>query len=554
MRNIIFLFAAITLLASCFYSSFCQQLIPEQVLLEWEDPNVVRINKEQPHTTIIPFQDKQTALSGNRDKSDYFLSLNGNWKFRFFNKPHEAEKDLYNDKLDLSGWDNILVPGNWEMQGYSYPIYVNVRYPFSPKNPPYVPKGYNPVGFYRTNFTIPDKWEQKQVFIHFGGVCSAFYLWINGTYVGYSEDSKTAAEFNLTEFIRNGINNIILKVFRWSDGSYLEDQDMWNLSGIERDVYLIARSKTYVNDYFIHSGLDENYEHGKFKLDLVLKNQSSKIKNGQIDVQLLDDNQSEVATFTKDYEITSHENIEINFTKLIDNPKKWTAETPNLYSLLIIQKNQNNNIEEVLCSKTGFRTVEIKDSKLMVNGVPVTMRGVNRHEHDPKTGHFVSRALMEKDIQLLKQYNLNAVRTAHYPNDPYWYELCDKYGIYLVCEANIESHGMGYREESLAKDTTWLKAHLDRTINMIEHYKNYPSIITWSLGNEGGDGINFNKTYEWIKKRDLSRPVQYERNVSYDDTTFSFLEKSTDICAPMYPYLEECIGYCENNPQKPLYL
>lgn len=524
-------------------------------LENWEDPNIVRINKEDPRAYFIPYQNEQKALTFNREESDRFVLLNGVWKFRYFNNPSEADVELFRNEIKTDDWGDINVPGNWELQGHGYPIYVNIKYPFLPVDPPHVPAENNPVGFYGRSFEVNKSWSDKEVFINFGGVKSAFYLWINGDYVGYSEDSKTNAEFNITQFLREDKNNVTLKVFRWCDGSYLEDQDMWDFSGIERDVYLVARSRVYVRDIKINSDLDSTYTIGHLTTNIKIKDLSPDVTNTRkLSISMKDYKNNIILTEEREFENKSSHEISIDFKKSIPGINAWTAETPELYELIVSLYDEDKTLLEVIPLNVGFRKIEIKNSQLLVNGVPVIMRGVNRHDHDPVTGKYLTRDRMVEDIKRMKQNNINAVRTSHYPNDPYWYELCDKYGIYLVSEANIESHGMGYGEKSLAKDLHWLVPHMERAKNMYEIYKNFPSVITWSPGNEAGAGINFRYVYDWLKGKDPSRPVQYERVMRYLDSTFAYKDYTTDIACPMYPYFEEIIGYCENKPDKPLIL
>ncbi len=532
--------------------SFGQENLIQPSTTYWKDPSVVSVNKERPRSYFIPYQGLKSALNMNRLESNRFMLLNGQWKFKYFESPDKVDLDF--TKLKTEEWKEIKVPGNWELQGYSYPIYVNIKYPFIPVNPPDIPSQ-NPVGIYSKDFEINSSWKNKNVFMGFAGVKSAFDLWINGKYIGYSEDSKTAAEFNISKFIQDGTNKVTLKVYRWSDASYLEDQDMWDISGIERDIYLIARPKVFIRDIAVVSDLRNNYLDGELNLKLkVDHNQDLIAKQIKINVKLFDQSSKKIYEEDKLIVFKRNNESDFEFKQTLSNIKTWTAETPNLYKLVISLYNQNDELLEIIPVSVGFRKVEIKNSQLLVNGVPIIVRGVNRHDHDPITGKYITRDRMIEDIKLLKKYNINAVRTAHYPNDPLWYELCDQYGIYLVCEANIESHGMGYGEKSLAKDTRWLSAHMDRTRNMYEIYKNFPSIITWSLGNEAGAGINFNYTYDWLKGKDSSRPVQYERVTKYLDSTFGLKDYTTDIMCPMYPYLEEIIGYCEDEPKMPLIL
>jgi beta-galactosidase len=500
----------------------------EEGVFDWENPDVVGRNKEPGHCTYVPYADVGAAVQNDPAQSPYAQFLSGIWKFNWVRKPADRPLHFYRRDYDVSQWDDIKVPANWELQGYGVPIYTDTDYPF-PANPPYIPHDYNPVGSYRKNFTVPETWLDRQVFLHFGGVKSAFYVWVNGKKIGYSQGSKTPAEFNISESIHSGENTLAVEVYRWSDGSYLEDQDYWKISGIERDVFLFSTPNVMIRDFFVLGDLDEFYRNGKVEVTVDVKNyMSGTPEKHKVQMQLFDADHRPVFEIPvdADVEFDGSEEVEIFFEKFIGNPKKWSAETPNLYSVVLSLVDESGRTVEVVSCKTGFRKVEIKGGQLLVNGIPVTIKGVNRHEHEPETGRVVSEEYMIKDIRLMKQFNINAVRTSHYPNVPRWYELCDQYGLYVIDEANIESHGMGYRpERTLGNNPAWRKAHLERTIRMVERDKNHPAIIIWSLGNEAGDGVNFKATYSWIKKRDPSRPVQYERAET---------RSHTDIVCPMY--------------------
>ncbi len=506
-------------------------------IMDWENPKVFGRNKLDPHSQVIPFDNEDNALAKPIQQSPYYKSLNGSWKFHWVRKPADRPRDFYKPGYDVSNWDNIVVPANWEIEGYGIPVYLNQPYAFSPHKrptPPNIPHDWNPVGSYRRSFTIPSNWKNRQVFIHFGAVKSAMYLWINGEKVGYSQGAKTPAEWNITEYLKKGENMLAVEVYRWSDGSYLECQDFWRISGIQRDVYLYSKPAVSVKDYFVKATLDENYENGIFEIDIELTENSLE---HTVKTQILN-NKNELI-----YQETGKiKDGKTHFTTELQNVKKWSAEKPNLYTLVIELAKTKQNIE-VISRKIGFRTSEIKNGQLLVNGQPVLIKGVNRHEHDPVTGHVISKESMLHDVKLMKQYNINTVRTAHYPDDPYWYELCDQYGLYVIDEANIESHGMGYGEESLAKDPEWYEAHLDRIQRMVERDKNHPSIIIWSLGNEAGDGINFEKAAEWLKKRDSSRPIHYER---------AGFAPHTDIYCPMYPSVSYIKNYGASEQERPL--
>ncbi|MGD8699367.1 MAG: glycoside hydrolase family 2 TIM barrel-domain containing protein, partial [Gemmatimonadales bacterium] len=514
---------------------------------DWENPALYSVNKEPPHATLFPYESLALARDGDRSGSRYFQSLNGRWKFNWVRRPANRPVDFYREGYDDSGWAEIPVPGNWETNGYGVPIYLNQPYEFE-ENPPYIHHDYNPVGSYRRAFNIPDTWEGRQIFIHFGAVKSAMYVWINGERVGYSQGSKLPAEFDITPYVRTGDNTLAVEVYRWSDGSYLECQDFWRISGIERDVYLWAAPRVHMRDFFVVGDLDDGYRDGILRVTANIRNYSQESVSGwEIEAELLDGRGTSVfpdGAVRQEFDAGPSAEVELDFRQSVPDPAKWTAETPNLYTLFLSLIDANGTTVEVVTSRVGFRTVEIKQGLLQVNGVPVTIKGVNRHEHDPMTGHVVSEDMMLLDIQLMKQFNLNAVRTSHYPNDPRWYELADEYGLYIVDEANIESHGRGYHPDTtFGNDPAWLDAHLDRTIRMVERDKNHPSIIIWSLGNEAGNGVNFYATYNWIKERDASRPVQYER---------ALLDRNTDIYVPMYAGFEHLVDYAERYHDRPL--
>ena len=485
------------------------------------------------------------AESGNRYLSPFTKSLNGQWKFHWSPTPDERPVKFYKTDFDVSTWDDIPVPSNWQLLGYGVPIYVNIPYAWGRPNPPYVPHEKNEVGSYKRSFTIPPEWKGRQVFIHFDGVNSAFYLWVNGKQVGYSQDSRTPAVFNITKYTRSGINDLAVEVYRYSDGSYLECQDFWRISGIFRNVYVYATPAQHIADFQVLTDLDEAYQDATLKVDVTVRNFYIKSRRCQVEIELQDaDGNLTLAPVSKATTVPGNSRTMVSFENPIKNPAKWTAESPYLYRLFMTLKDGRGRILEVVPANVGFREVEIKNGQLCVNGVPILIKGVNRHEHDPDLGHYVTRESMIRDIMLMKQHNINTVRTSHYPNVPEWYDLCDQYGLYLINEANIESHGMGYQpDRTLGNNAEWLKAHLDRTINMVERDKNHPSIIIWSLGNEAGNGSNFTATYKWIKWRDKTRPVQYER---------AELEKNTDIYCPMYASVEHLIEYAKTNPQRPL--
>ena len=517
-----------------------------QELPEWQDPDIVQVNRELPHASMFSFESMELARQGVQARSANFVSLNGTWKFRYSPSPSDRPVKFYRKNYNVGRWDDIKVPGNWEFQGFGVPIYVNIPYEWTtdPK-PPAVPVEQNPVGSYRRTFEVPGNWDQKQVYIHFGAVKSAFYLWINGEFVGYSQGSKTPAEFDISSYIRPGENSVSLEVYRWSDGSWLECQDFWRVSGIERDVYLEARPKVHVSDFFCRSQLMSNYRDGMLDLDISLRNVSELTRSVNVKIQLykLGAIQS-LWEDELDAEVRSGGEVRLNTSSAIGGVLPWSAEVPNLYELVMVVADSAGEVLESVTSRIGFRTSEIRNGQLLVNGKPILLKGVNRHEHDPVTGHYVSRESMLKDIRLMKEYNINAVRTSHYPNDPEWYRLCDEYGLYVIDEANIESHGMGYEpDRTLGNDPVFMKSHLDRTIRMVERDKNHPSIIIWSLGNEAGNGVCFDATYDWIKTKDHTRPVQYER---------AEMERNTDIFCPMYMKINGMVNYARELHDMPL--
>jgi len=497
---------------------------------DWENPRIIGINKEHPRASFYAFRNKEIT---EKNRSPYYKSLNGKWKFNWVRKPSDRPKYFYKESFNVSSWKEIQVPGSWELQGYGVPIYTDVAYPF-PNNPPYIPHDYNPVGSYRRTFTISKRWEKEEIFLHFGGVRSAMYVWINGKKVGYSQGSKTPAEFNINKYIKKGTNTLAVEIYRFSDGSYLEDQDYWKISGFERDVYLYSRPSTHISDFTVKAELDDKYTNGIFSIN-VKTNKRSKRK---LTINLYDSNSKKIYSKRKIY----NNNNTLHFTEQFKNIKKWTAETPNLYKLEIVLEGRK---KEYITRYIGFRSIEVKFGQLLVNGIPITIRGVNRHEHDPINGRYISINSMKKDIELMKKFNINAVRSSHYPNREEWYEFCDRYGLYNICEANIEAHGSGpYNKKTRLTDKAeWKDAFMDRTISMYEKHKNHPSIIIWSLGNETGRGSHFRDTYKWLKTHDTTRPVQSED---------SGQDSNTDIFCPMYHAIWECMKYVEKIQKRPL--
>ncbi len=531
------------------YSNYEDVAFTEKEPRDWENPGIFSQNREIPHATLISFSDEESALTADKNNSPDYLLLDGIWKFYYANSPDERPFWFIKDDYDTREWVDIEVPSNWQMRGYDVPIYVNITYPHK-KNPPFIEHTWNPVGSYKRNFKVPREWKDKEVFLNFGAVSSAFYVWVNEQPVGYFQDSKTPAEFNITRYLKRGNNSLAVEVYRWCDGSYLEDQDFWRLSGIQRSVFLHARPKTYMSDFFFRGDLENNYRDGLLKLDVLLKNIESNETDFTVEVSL-DDNGQKIYSDSKDI-VIEQDIVSVNFEKSLPEIKRWSAETPELYSLVICLRDTKGNIMECVSSKVGFRKVEITDSQLLVNGVAVYLKGTNLHEHHDVNGHVIDEATILKDIKVMKSNNINAVRTSHYPQQELWYEMCDKYGLYIIDEANIESHGIGYHKDiTLADKPEWAAAHLDRMKNMVERDKNHPSVIIWSLGNEAGDGNNFLNNYKWAKERDNTRPVQYERAEKSTNTT----EKHTDIICPMYARIEQIEAYAKDeNNDRPLIL
>ncbi|WP_088329640.1 glycoside hydrolase family 2 TIM barrel-domain containing protein [Lacimicrobium sp. SS2-24] len=515
----------------------------------WQDQNVIQLNKLEPRASFFPFISEEDAQKAPEQAANY-QNLNGRWQFKWLEKPSltatldQQGKPFYASGYDDSQWDSIEVPSNWEVQGYGIPIYLNIPLPFE-KNPPFIQEHNNPTGLYRKGFVLDKDWQGKEVFLHFGAVKSAFYVWVNGQRVGYSQGSKTPAEFHITPYLKSGDNQITLQVLRWSDGSYLEDQDFWRLSGITRDVYLYATPQQRIQDYFAKGGLTNNYTDGQLALSVDIQNLTEEKAKGLLQAQLLDQQGKVLWQSSQDYDVAKG-NQDYEFNAEIADVNVWSAETPNLYRLELRLHNAQGQLQQLVKRDLGFRDVKVENAQLLVNGKPVLIKGVNRHEHDPDSGQVVSRQSMLKDIQLFKQFNINAVRLAHYPNDPYFYELCDRYGIYVIDEANIESHAFYYgldRGESLGNNPAWKKAHLARIEAMVERDKNHPSVIVWSLGNEGGNGYNFFHAYDWVDARDPTRPIQYERAIN---------QWNTDMYVPQYPRPEDLKAFAQSNDGRPM--
>ncbi len=512
----------------------------------WQNLKVLQINREAPHADWIPYQSEEAAVRADPKESDLIIPLNGTWRFHWVKRPADRPQRFYLPSYDVSVWDPIQVPGNWELQGFGIPRYLDEEYLFTP-NPPFVDPDNNPVGSYRRSFTIPPEWQDHRLLLHFDGVRSAMYVWVNGTFVGYSQGSKTPAEFDITGMTRTGENVLAVEVYRFSDGSYLEGQDTWRISGIERDVSLRAVPQCSIRDFFVHSRLTEDSRNGAVALEVELVNRLSRSANGTLRMSLRRDGNVILGQEEK-YTIPAGKATILHFRKEVVHPALWSAEDPNLYTLLITLEDRDGKILESLSARIGFRSVEIRKGRLLVNGRPVTIRGVNRCETNPLLGRTMTLELMRQDIELMKQFNINAVRTSHYPNDPRWYDLCDYYGLYVVDETNIETHGMSHHPRGisyLSDNPEWKEAYLDRARRMVERDKNHPSVIIWSLGNEAGDGSNFVNNYHWIKKRDTSRPVQYQP---------AWWKDHTDIICPMYKNIEWLRENHNRDPERPLIL
>lgn len=506
------------------------------------DHTLFGVNKLPPHADFFAYESEELMQANEQEASSRFLSLNGGWKFHWVKSPKNRVRDFFSENVADDDWETIPVPANWEVEGYDHPIYLDERYPFEAKWPD-APTDYNPVGTYRHTFNVSKDWLNEEVILHFAGAKSAMYLYLNGQYLGYSQGSKTPAEFNISEFVKEGENLIALQMYRWSDASYLESQDMLRMSGIEREVFVYTRPKVAVADFLVVADLDSTFQHGVFSNVVEVVNATAEKSERKLKIQVLDGTK-EVVDFEQVVLVEANDTARVAVQETLNDVKVWSAETPNLYVLNIqLLDEENNDNNQFIQDHIGFRNIRIANNQLLVNGKAVYFKGVDRHETDPHTGHVVSKESMELDIRLMKQNNINAVRSSHYPNHPYWYDLCDKYGLYAIDEANIESHPLAIDEATqLGNEMSWLPAHLDRTQRMYFRDRNHPSIIVWSLGNEAGEGEVFRSTYKWLKAIDTTRPVQYEP---------AGKEDYTDIFCPMYPTAERLENYAKNNPSKP---
>jgi len=514
----------------------------------WEDPTMIGENKQPGHATLMPFDNLSEALEGEKSSSAHFFNLNGTWKFNWVSKPDERPLEFFNLDYNVNTWEDISVPSSWQLEGYGKPIYTNVKHPFPDPKPPVPPRDNNPVGSYRRTFTLPDNWEDGQIIVHFDGVKSAFFLWINGKKVGYSQGSMTPAEFNITSYLSPGENSIAVQVFRWSDAAFIEDQDFWRLSGIYRDVYLMHVPDVHIRHYKAIAEITNNYQNGKLSLTAQLSNYTSSPKRVLFEASLFDPTQQEIDVIRSiEQELSPNAEKILDFSLEVNDVSQWSAEIPHLYTLVLSLQDLDNKKMEYVSCRTGFRSVELKNGQMLVNGKPIIIKGVNRHEHDPIMGRTVSDESMVMDIKLMKKFNVNAVRTSHYPNHPRWYELCDEYGLYLYDETNLESHAFWSK---FTLDPTWEKAFLDRAQRMVLRDVNHPSIIVWSLGNEAGYGPNHDVMADWIRKYDPSRLIHYEGK----EPGYGPLPNHYDIIANMYPSVDLMIKLHDENPERPVIL
>ncbi len=535
--------------------------VRDGALPDWANPAVVRRNVEPTHASFTAWETEGAArmarpiapfyLTDHPTTSPWYQSLNGQWKFHWSPKPADRPLDFYRDDFDDTAWPSIPVPANWERQGYGVAIYTNIKYPFHPNGrptPPELPDDNNPVGSYRHAFTVPPEWNGREIYLRFGAVSSAYYLWVNGRMVGYNEGSKDPAEFNVTRYVHPGSNTLAVEVFRWSSASYLEDQDFWRLSGITRDVYLFAWPRTHIRDFFARASLTPDYRDGRLSVDVQLESAEPGPQQRTV-VARLWDGERVVAQQRQSLSVTDTASIHMEAS--VARPRLWSAEAPNLYTLTLTLLGPDGRTVESVANRVGFRTSEVKNGQYLLNGRRIYIKGTDMHEHNQVTGHVLDETTMRRDLELMKQHNLNAIRFSHYPEPERLYELADEYGMYIVGEANIESHGMGYDPRyTLGDKPEWLTMHMDRTQRMVERDKNHPSIVIWSLGNEAGDGRNFVATYNWIKQRDATRPVQYERESEGFNPASG--QRHSDLKVPMYASIRSLVRYATGDGDRPL--
>ncbi len=518
---------------------------------EWDNPAVIHVGTERPHATMMAYPSAELAKSGEPAKSPWFLPLNGTWKFQGSLRPADRPLDFHRPDYDDASWRTIRVPSSWQMHGFDIPIYTNIIYPWpqDARKAPQPPHDWNPVGSYRVRFTVPSAWNGRRVYLHFEGVDSCFYAWVNGHKLGYNEDSRTPAEFDLTPHLKPAGNLLAVEVYRFGDGAFLEDQDMWRMSGIFRDVYLWSTPPQHVRDFEARTDLDAAFRDATLVVKAAVANAAAKAAKVSLTALLLDAAGEAVGPpRTRAVEVGGGSEQPVELSIAAANPRKWSAETPYLYKLLLTLRDASGAVLEVIPANVGFRRVEIRNARLLVNGKAVLIKGVNRHEHSPDTAKYVPLESMLKDIRLMKRFNVNAVRTAHYPNAPAWYDLCDRYGIYVMDEANIEVHHYGNDSGNrLTNDPDWKAAYLDRVERMVERDKNHPSVIIWSMGNESGDGPNAAAAYQWTKRRDPSRPFHYEGSTRQGGS-------NADINSFMYPPPERVKELAAERPDMPLIL
>lgn len=520
------------------------QAADESGVTEWNGtPEIFQVNREPASVAPIPYKDVESALAYNHENSPYYRSLNGKWKFHWSKNPAERPKEFYKEDFNDSEWDEIQVPSNWQMEGYGMPIYLNQYHPWQGYGriaPPEVPTEFNDVGSYRHRFTVPENWQDRRIVISFQGVKSAFYVWVNGQKVGYSEDSFSPAEFDITDYVKEGNNNLAVEVYRWSDGAWLENQDMIDLSGIFRDVYLYATPKVHMQDFTVRTHLDDAYEDATLDLKVDVKNFGEQTPGEhQVEAMLYDADQEPVldTPVTMNVNFNGKHEVTLKADQLVDNPDKWSAEDPNLYTLVLSLTNKSGHLIEAVSTRVGFREFEIDDGQMKINGQPIVFKGVNRHEMDPDQGQVMTKERMIEDIQLMKKYNINAIRVAHYPSHPFLYDLADEYGLYIMNESNLESHNM---RPFPGNKPDWNAAVLDRTKSMVERDKNHPSVIIWSMGNEVGSGQVFEEMAAWVRSFDPTRLIHFQQDNSLADMTSN-----------MYPSVETVENYGKSGNQKP---